>query len=71
MENKQEILDKLAEVIRLTRAGDDLDHFEYDEKRELVFAFFDESKHASRIINVGCDSGWAMIKDVVNNLDIG
>jgi len=71
MENKQEILEKLAEVIRLTRAGDDLDHFEYDEKRELVFAFFDESKHASRVINVALDSGWAMIKDVVNNLDIG
>ena len=71
MENKQEILDKLAEVIRLTRAGDDLYHFEYDEKRELVYAFFGDDKYPSRTINVALDSGWAMIKDVVNNLHIG
>ena len=71
MDDKIKILNHLAEAIKLTRAGDDLNRCEYDKDRQLVYAFFGDDIHPSRTINVALDSGWAMIKDVVNNLHIG
>lgn len=67
---KQCILDQLLTAIRMTEAGMDVTALRYDEKAEMVHVDF-ESGEDGRIINVKMDSGFGMIKDVVNNLDIG
>ena len=68
--SKQIILNKLCEAIHMTTAGDDLVALRYDPETEIVHADF-ECAYDARQINVAMDSGWAMIKDVINNLDIG
>lgn len=71
MENKQHICDLLTAVISETRAGDDLSWLEYDEDEEVVKVYFNQNTFPSKVINVACDSGWAMIRDIVKRLDIG
>lgn len=68
--SKQLICDKLCEVIRMTSAGDDLEALRFDPAKEIVHADFTYAYDA-RQINVATDSGWAMIKDIVNHIDIG
>lgn len=69
-QTKQLILDKLAEVIRMTTAGDDLEALRYDPEKEVVHADF-LCHYDLRQINVACDSDWVMIKDVINGIHIG
>lgn len=69
-QTKQLILDKLAEVIRMTTAGDDLEALRYDPEKEVVHADF-LCHYDLRQINVARDSDWAMIKDVINGIHIG
>ena len=69
-EDKHLILNLLLHAIQQTRAGDDVTALRYDPLREEVHVDF-ISGTDGRIINVAMDSGWAMIKDVVNNIDIG
>ena len=71
MEDKQTILTALHVAILLTRAGGDVTNLVYDEERELVLVYFGNSTIPGRQINVACDSGIAMLKDVINNIDIG
>ena len=71
MENKQAILNELLKAINLTRAGNDVRELKYDEERELVLVYFGNSTTSGRQINVACDSGIAMLKDVINHIDIG
>lgn len=54
----------------MTSAGDDLVALRYDPVTEIVHADFREAYDA-RKINVAMDSGWAMIKDIVRQIDIG
>lgn len=68
--SKQIICDRLCEAIQQTSAGDDLEALRYDPKTEIVHADFTNAYDA-RQINVAMDSGWAMIKDIVNHIDIG
>lgn len=68
MENKQEILDLLLKAVQATRAGDNVTMLEYDAEKEMVYVYFDG--HIGRKINVACDSGIAMIRDVMNHIDI-
>ena len=68
--SKQVICDLLCEAIQATTAGDDLKALRYDPKEEIVHADFTNAYDA-RQINVAMDSGWAMIKDIVNHIDIG
>lgn len=68
--SKQVILDLLAEAIKATSAGDDLVALRFDPVTEIVHADF-QNAYDARQINVAMDSGWTMIKDVVNHLDIG
>lgn len=68
--SKQIICDRLCEAIQQTLAGDDLEALRYDPKTEIVHADFTNAYDA-RQINVAMDSGWAMIKDIVNHIDIG
>lgn len=67
---KQIILDLLLPAIQRTRAGDDVTALRYNAADETVHVDFESGKDG-RIINVAMDSEWAMIKDVVNHLDIG
>lgn len=71
MENKQRICDLLAAAIGETRAGDDLSYLEFDEDAEVVKVYFGSNTFPSKVINVACDSGWAMIRDIVKRLEIG
>ena len=67
---KQVICDLLGEAIAATSAGDDLEALRYDPVTEIVHADF-RNAYDARQINVAMDSGWAMIKDIVNHIDIG
>ena len=68
--SKQIICDLLCEAIKATSAGDDLVALRYDPVKEMVHADFREAYDARRI-NVAMDSGWAMVKDIVKQIDIG
>ena len=64
MENKQLICDRLLECLYLTRALNDLIDLDYIDEEELVIAHFENGRCTA--INVACDSGIAMIRDVIN-----
>lgn len=70
MENKQRILNALLIAIQTTRAGSDVTDLRFDDKDETVHVDFESGKDG-RIINVAMDSGIAMIRDVMNHIDIG
>lgn len=70
IENKQAVLDLLLLAIRQTRAGADVTALRYNTVNQTVHVDFESGKDG-RVINVAMDSEWAMIKDVVNHLDIG
>lgn len=63
MENKQDILDALVECLRLTRDQHDLEQLIYDEDQEIVTIAWESG---GTTVNVACDSGIAMIRDVLN-----
>ena len=67
---KQAICDLLLKAIQQTTAGNDVTALRYDPEKEVVYVDF-ECSRGGRVINVACDSGWAMIKDIVNHIDIG
>ena len=69
-ENKPAILNELLKAIQLTRAGKDVTALRYNPARETVHVDF-VSGPDGRIINVAMDSGIAMLKDVINYIDIG
>ena len=67
---KQYVLNKLLKAIQGTRAGADVTALRYDAVNETVHVDFVTGLDG-RLINVAMDSEWAMIKDVVNHIDIG
>lgn len=70
MENKQLICDSLCVTLRLTRQFEGLvalEYFEEDEEVLPVF-FIDGNSFCGKPISVECDSGIAMIRDILNNL---
>ena len=69
-QTKQAICNLLAKAIQATSAGDDLTALRFDPEKEIVHADF-QFAYDARQINVAMDSGWAMIKDIVNHIDIG
>lgn len=66
MEDKQSICNVLATALRLTRMFEDLDYLEYNDDSETVLAKFKNG--GLRVIGVEGDSGYAMIKDIVNHI---
>ena len=66
MENKQLILDSLADALRQTRKYDKLANLELNPETEIVTAHFMDGM---KVIDVACDSGIAMIKDVIRGLE--
>ena len=67
-EDKQAICDALCETLKLTRNYCDIQELEYrkDKHKEIVSVIF--SDYSFKDINVACDSGTALIRDVMNNL---
>ena len=65
MEDKQTICIALTAALRLTRRFEDLEYLKYDDRNEIVLARF---KNGLTVIGVEADSGYAMIKDIVNSL---
>lgn len=65
-ENKQKILDLLLPALRETRNLCDLDNLEYNAKNSLVYATFRNGY--TKVVNVECDSGTAMIQDVIKGI---
>ena len=65
MENKQDILDALVECLKLTRDQQDLEQLIYNEDNETVTVAW---ANGGTSVNVACDSGIAMIRDVLRAL---
>ena len=65
MENKQDILDALVECLKLTRDQQDLEQLIYTEDNETVTVAW---ANGGTSVNVACDSGIAMIRDVLRAL---
>ena len=67
-EDKQKILDRLLETLVLTRAGWNLMELEYKRESglETVTAVF--ANGTKKRINVSCDSGIALIRDVCRHI---
>lgn len=67
-EYKQAICDLLLVTLNATRDGRDvvsLDYIKTDVSEEVVVTF--ENGHQKRV-NVACDSGTAMIKDIMDHV---
>lgn len=68
-ENKAEICVKLGELLRLTRAGEDIDKIEYDEENDCAVVYYKStSPYGLRCLNTAGDSGAQMIADAVTDL---
>ena len=65
-EDKQKICDLLAQALRETRSLHDLDYLEYNSIKELVYAYFKSGN--CKVVCVACDSGIAMIKDIIRQI---
>lgn len=67
MEDKAQICKLLLPVLQATRAGEDITGIEYTEQeyRETVSIY---RSWGSQDINVTCDSGIAMIRDIIKRM---
>lgn len=68
-EQKQTILDLLTLTLRHTRAGNDIREIKLDG--DFAKVFFQDATEPGRVINIACDSGIAMIRDILQYIDIG
>lgn len=66
MENKQAICDALLTTLQLTRRYEDIKCIDYDAATETVTVIY--SDIARTYIDVECDSGIAMIHDILNHI---
>lgn len=68
-ENKKEIIDRLFRLLKETRAGHDIIAMEYETHgfAEHVLIYW-ESGFTDRV-NISCDSGIAIMKDVLKAID--
>lgn len=65
-ENKQEIIGRLSILLKATRAGWDLDRLKLSEDQKEVMVIFRSG--CEKKINIACDSGIAIIQDVIRSL---
>ncbi len=67
-ENKFEIINRLNGALYRTNEGNDARlSMKYDQDLEAVRV---TTRHGEQLINVACDSGLAMIRDVVNHIKL-
>ncbi len=68
-ENKSEICAKLGELLKLTRAGADIESIGYDEERDCAYVCYKSTApYGIRFFNTVGDSGAQLIVDVVKNI---
>lgn len=67
MENMQEICDRLLWVLEATRGGADVVSLEYVEDSEIVIVLY--ANGFKKRVNVAYDSGVALIRDVMRNIN--
>ena len=65
-ENKQAICDSLCRTLQMTRADADIDEIIYDARDEAVLIMYSTGLVVK--VNVACDSGIAMIQDIMKNV---
>ena len=65
-EDKQKICDLLLKALQETRNLYDLTNLLYDLENEVVIATFDNGY--TKKANVACDSGTAMIRDIIGQI---
>ncbi|MBO7078459.1 MAG: hypothetical protein J6W64_01455 [Bacilli bacterium] len=66
MEDKQLICDLLCKTLQATRGQKDLIDIQYDRGKETATLHY-EGRLIS--VNVACDSGTAMIRDIMKEVD--
>ncbi|MDE6853113.1 MAG: hypothetical protein K2J67_11635 [Lachnospiraceae bacterium] len=66
MEDKQEIVTYLKWLLKATRAGSGIEKLVLSEDQKTVAIMF--SSGGSRDVNVDCDSGIELVKDVIRVL---
>lgn len=67
MEDKQLICSQLCFALQLTDNCKDLYSIIYDKEKELVYIRF---SGGTKTVNVQMDSGTAMVRDIVNHLEV-
>lgn len=67
MEDKQAICNALAAALRHTRQFEDLLSLTYNDTSETVLVRFENG--GMRLLNVGLDSGYAMIWDIIRYIN--
>ena len=65
-ENKKLIVMDLCALLKHTRAGEDIKDLVYDGEHETVEIIGDSYR---TLVNVACDSGIALIKDVLRKIE--
>lgn len=65
-ENKQDIVARLSLLLKATSAGEDIDKLELATDESEVRIMFLQGHE--RAVNVECDSGIALIQDVIRYL---
>lgn len=65
-EDKQKICDLLLKALQETRNLYDLTDLQYDPGKDVVIATFDNGY--TKTANVACDSGTAMIRDIIKQI---
>lgn len=65
-ENKKEIVGRLSILLKATRAGWDMDRLKLSEDQKEVLIIF-RTGFVKRV-NIECDSGVEVIKDVIRGL---
>ncbi|MCM1121806.1 MAG: hypothetical protein NC416_04410 [Eubacterium sp.] len=63
MENKKEIVARLKLLLIVTRAGAHIEKMALSDDENKIHITFDSG--SSREVNIACDSGIAIIKDVI------
>lgn len=66
MENKKDIVMRLTILLKATRAGSGIEKLVLSEDQKTVTIEF--SSGGSRDVNVDCDSGIALVQDVIRVL---
>ena len=68
-ENKQEICAKLGELLKLTRAGADIDRIEYDSENNRAVLYRTDRGYPYRMrLKIASDSGIALIRNIIGIL---
>lgn len=67
-ENKQAICSKLGELLKLARAGADIERIAYNEEKDCAVVYYQSTSPYGLRVFVNGDSGIAMIQDIIRQV---